>query len=316
MDIAVVVQRQIASTRAGVMFTVDPSTGEGRPARDRGLVRPRRGRGLRLGSPDRWVVAKRSLHVLAREVRHKELVIEGAPTGHGTVARDARRRRGRASRPLRRRGAAARGAGPAHRGALRLSAGHRMGLRPGRPSLDSPVATGHVRGPRRGRGRQGPAARGWERLRVRARDPRGSSRRSPRPIRLTEGDVLVAHMTAPDWVPLMRRAAAIVTDSGGMTCHAAIVSRELGIPCLVGTAGATTRLRDGEPVTVDAGQGVVTEGLAAKTAAAPQRRPRSPAPGAAPVTGDAAAGQSVRALSGRARCRAGRWTGSGFCGPS
>ena len=53
---------------------------------------------------------------------------------------------------------------------------------------------------------------------------------------LGAGDVLVTHMTSPDWVPLMRRAAAIVTDSGGMTCHAAIVSRELGIPCVVGTA--------------------------------------------------------------------------------
>ena len=57
--------------------------------------------------------------------------------------------------------------------------------------------------------------------------------------RLEEGEVLVAHMTAPDWVPLMRRAGAIVTDSGGMTCHAAIVSRELGIPCVVGTGDAT-----------------------------------------------------------------------------
>ena len=71
---------------------------------------------------------------------------------------------------------------------------------------------------------------------------------------LQRGEILVTHMTAPDWVPLMRRAAAIVTDSGGMTCHAAIVSRELGIPCVVGTGDATTRLRDGEDVTVDAGR--------------------------------------------------------------
>ncbi len=74
---------------------------------------------------------------------------------------------------------------------------------------------------------------------------------------------MVTHMTAPDWVPLMRRAAAIVTDSGGMTCHAAIVSRELGIPCVVGTAEATKVLRDGEVVTVDATRGVVTEGATA-----------------------------------------------------
>ena len=83
-------------------------------------------------------------------------------------------------------------------------------------------------------------------------------------------------MTSPDWVPLMRKAAAIVTDSGGMTCHAAIVSRELGIPCVVGTGEATKRLRDGELVTVDATHGVVTEGVApvAGTRAGARRRDR------------------------------------------
>jgi len=80
---------------------------------------------------------------------------------------------------------------------------------------------------------------------------------------LSDGDVLVTHMTSPDWLPLMRRAAAIVTDSGGMTCHAAIVSRELGIPCVVGTGEATRLLRDGEIVTVDATRGVVLEGARA-----------------------------------------------------
>jgi len=81
--------------------------------------------------------------------------------------------------------------------------------------------------------------------------------------------VLVAHMTAPDWVPLMRRAAAIVTDSGGMTCHAAIVSRELGIPCVVGTQNGTTELRDGLLVTVDATRGTVLEGEHRAPEAAP-----------------------------------------------
>jgi pyruvate,water dikinase len=78
--------------------------------------------------------------------------------------------------------------------------------------------------------------------------------------KLGDGEVLVTRMTAPDWVPLMRRAAAIVTDSGGMTCHAAIVSRELGIPCIVGAGDATAKLRDGELVTVNATEGAVTIG--------------------------------------------------------
>jgi pyruvate,water dikinase len=72
--------------------------------------------------------------------------------------------------------------------------------------------------------------------------------------------VLVAPMTNPDWVPAIRRAAAVVTDAGGMTCHAAIVSRELGVPCVVGARTATTMLRDGEIVTVDGATGVVVEG--------------------------------------------------------
>jgi pyruvate,water dikinase len=81
---------------------------------------------------------------------------------------------------------------------------------------------------------------------------------------LGDGEVLVAHMTSPDWVPFMRKAAAIVTDSGGMTCHAAIVSRELGIPCVVGTGSATSTLRDGELVTVDGKRGLVLEGEVAE----------------------------------------------------
>jgi pyruvate,water dikinase len=80
-----------------------------------------------------------------------------------------------------------------------------------------------------------------------------------------DGEVLVTEMTAPDWVPAMRKASAIVTDSGGMTCHAAIVSREMGIPCIVGTKSkgtpATTAIKDGIDVTVDAKNGVVYEGV-------------------------------------------------------
>ena len=86
-----------------------------------------------------------------------------------------------------------------------------------------------------------------------------------------DGEVLVAKMTSPDWVPLMRRASALVTDGGGSTCHAAIVSRELGVPCVVGARVATTVLRDGEIVTVDGTKGVVYEGAlgtAAPTTAA------------------------------------------------
>ncbi|MFQ5875475.1 MAG: phosphoenolpyruvate synthase, partial [Dehalococcoidia bacterium] len=78
--------------------------------------------------------------------------------------------------------------------------------------------------------------------------------------KIKSGDVLLASMTTPDFVPAMKRAAAIVTDRGGRTCHAAIVSRELGVPCVVGTEVATRTLVDGQIVTVDGTRGVVYDG--------------------------------------------------------
>ncbi len=69
------------------------------------------------------------------------------------------------------------------------------------------------------------------------------------------GEVLVADMTDPDWEPIMKRAAAIVTNRGGRTCHAAIIARELGIPAVVGTSRATRELADGRPVTVSCAEG-------------------------------------------------------------
>jgi len=74
------------------------------------------------------------------------------------------------------------------------------------------------------------------------------------------GDILVAEMTTPDFVPAMKRASAIVTDRGGRTAHAAIVSRELGIPCVVGTGNAMAVLKDGQVITVDGTRGKVYDG--------------------------------------------------------
>ena len=69
------------------------------------------------------------------------------------------------------------------------------------------------------------------------------------------GSILVTDTTDPDWVPIMKRAAAIVTDHGGRTSHAAIVSRELGLPALVGTGDATQTLHDEQEVTVSCAEG-------------------------------------------------------------
>lgn len=90
--------------------------------------------------------------------------------------------------------------------------------------------------------------------------------KSPREIDHFEKDsVLVTEITDPDWVPIMKQAAAIVTDHGGRTSHAAIVSRELGLPAIVGANDATTRLKDGQEVTVscaEGDQGTVYDGIA------------------------------------------------------
>lgn len=88
------------------------------------------------------------------------------------------------------------------------------------------------------------------------------------------GDVLVSEMTTPDFVPAMKRASAIVTERGGRTCHAAIVSRELGIPCVVGTTGATTALPVDAEVTVDGAQGHIYEGRAEARLAWAEREKR------------------------------------------
>jgi pyruvate, water dikinase len=82
--------------------------------------------------------------------------------------------------------------------------------------------------------------------------------------KVENGDILVAEMTTPDFVPAMKRAAGIVTDRGGRTAHAAIVSRELGIPCVVGTEVATKTLKDGLQITVDGSGGKVYAGKVAE----------------------------------------------------
>jgi pyruvate,water dikinase len=95
---------------------------------------------------------------------------------------------------------------------------------------------------------------------------------------MKKGDVLVTTMTNPDYVPFMRLSGAIVTDKGGVTCHAAIVSRELGIPCIVGTENGTKLMVTGQEYTVDARSGVVYEGIVSESA-----EPTTPATASTPT---------------------------------
>ena len=286
MDIAVVVQRQVQSTRAGVMFTIDPSSGR----EDRIVIEGAFGLGESVVSgrvsPDRYIVDKASMRTVTREVRRKELAID-AVAGGGTVTRalyadeaslpvlsdDEVRMLAEMALRIERHYGSAQDTEWAFDGDGELwmlqsrpvtsAGGTTTGgddVSPGEPLV-------------RGLGAAPGLASGVARLITSLADAE----------RFGDGDVLVAHMTAPDWVTLMRRASAIVTDSGGMTCHAAIVSRELGVPCVVGTGDATSRLRDGELVTVDATHGVVLEGA-----------PAAPAPATAePVTTAAPAAPAV-----------------------
>ena len=75
--------------------------------------------------------------------------------------------------------------------------------------------------------------------------------------KVEEGDILVTNQTTPEYMPLMKKASAFVTDQGGITCHAAIIAREMKKPCIIGTKIATKFLHDGDLVEVDANKGVV-----------------------------------------------------------
>ncbi len=272
MDIAVVVQRQIASTRAGVMFTVNPASGD----RTQLVIEGAFGLGEAVVSgsvsPDRYLVDKETLAIRAREVHHKELIIEGTPEG-GTTTRSLSEEEALAPVLSDAEVVAIAGLGRRIEEHYKSPQDTEWAFDPDGAAwiLQSrPVTTLHDEPA----AMPGSQPEGTVLLHGLGGAP-GSASGAVRVLatltdagRLGDGDILVTHMTAPDWVPLMRRSAAIVTDSGGMTCHAAIVSRELGIPCVVGTGEATKLLRDGELVTVDATHGVVIEGAASAPVAA------------------------------------------------
>ena len=268
MDIAVIVQRQLEVDRAGVMFTIDPSSG----ATDRIVIEGAFGLGEAVVSgrvsPDRYVVEKGSLAIRAREIHPKSAAIEPRPEG-GTFVRELSENEAvmptltdDEAKALAELGVRV----ERHYGAPQdtewaIDTAGRTWMLQSRPvtAVGAPVST-----PQEAAGTV--LLRGLGAAPGQASGPVSLLASLADAGRFTDGSVLVTRMTAPDWVPLMRRAAAIATDSGGMTCHAAIVSRELGIPCVVGTQEATKRLRERELVTVDATHGVVLEGAAPEVA--------------------------------------------------
>ena len=262
--LAVIVQRMVDSERSGVMFTTDPTTGEARHL----VIEAAFGLGEVVVSgqvePDTYVVDKAGPRLLSARVGTKAFkLVRGPERGNLRVDLEAEQSSARVLDDAE---------------VLRIA---QLGLRItehyGEPQdVEWAIEDGHDwivqsrpittldsvnEGAAASLGATAlvsglPAAPGRASGKVRIlRSPADGNQ-------LVDGEVLVAPMTNPDWLPTMRRAAALVTDGGGMTCHAAVVARELRVPCIVGARTATTVLRDGELVTVDGATGQVFEGAA------------------------------------------------------
>ncbi|MEV1129514.1 phosphoenolpyruvate synthase [Agromyces sp. NPDC049794] len=277
--LAVVVQTQIISDRSGVMFTIDPSTG----ARDHLVIEAALGLGEVVVSgavePDTYLVAKDGPRLLSARVGRQthRLVADD----DGTVRREdleAERADARVLTDAEVLEVAALGLRvEAHYGQPQDTewaySGGRLFMLQSRPvttlgggpmPAEGTDATGAATAPAGTvllRGLAAAPGRVTGRVRILQSPSEGAS--------LQNGEILVAPMTNPDWVPTMRRAAAVVTDGGGMTCHAAIVARELGVPAIVGARTATTLLRDDELVTVDGAKGEIIEGADAAASGQP-----------------------------------------------
>jgi pyruvate,water dikinase len=259
--IAVIVQRMVNADRSGVMFTADPTTGD----RSRLVIEAAYGQGEVVVEgqvePDTYTVAKDDLTVLSTRIGKKSFAVVRGTSGHDRrVECDPATAQHRVLEhhevvELVRLGVQVEDHYGIPQDIEWVMEGDVPYIVQTRPvtTLDrlpspspSAVSSALVDGL--------PATPGVVRGSVRLlRSPQEGAK-------FQDGDVLVAATTSPDWMPIMRRASAIVTDSGGVTSHAAILSRELGVPCIVGTGDATQRLRDGMLVTVDAERGIVFEG--------------------------------------------------------
>ncbi|HLI16523.1 MAG TPA: phosphoenolpyruvate synthase [Acidimicrobiales bacterium] len=275
-SLAVIVQEMVPSERSGVMFTADPASDRA----DRIVIEAAFGQGEVVVSgrvePDTYVVSKDGPTLVSVRVGRKRVAVVRGPDGADReVELDAETGARRVLSDeevvdLARLGLALeRHYGSPQDAEWAMAAGRTFLVQ------SRPITTLHARAAKAGapgrvllNGLAASAGRASGAVRVLASPDEGD--------RLRDGEVLVATMTSPDWVPVMRRAAALVTDGGGMTCHAAIVARELQVPCVVGTRNATTVLRDGEVVTVDGAKGQVLEGVVGE-APPPPAAPARPA---------------------------------------
>jgi pyruvate,water dikinase len=273
VKIAVIVQKMVQSEVSGVMFSLDPVTNE----KDKVIIEAVWGLGEMIVQgavvPDRYVVQKETFSILSKELSDQavQLIKVGSETKEVPVTQKTRERQKLTNeeivylaklcdklqkhyyfpqdaewakekdkiylvqtRPVTTTGTKPKMVGKKAKGEPEAS--------------ETPILTGISASPGIGTG------------------PVKVLKDAKEISKVDSGDVLVAPMTSPDFVPAMKKAVAIVTNEGGQTSHAAIVSRELGIPCVVGTKEATSKLRDGLVVSVNGAEGLVFLGskLAAK----------------------------------------------------
>ena len=281
MPVAVVVQRMIDSEKSGVMFTSDPATRD--PSRM--VIEAVWGLGEAIVqgavTPDRHVLDKRSLAVVSTDIAEKEFRLEWNAAKHETTRVDlAGDPQAKApvltESEITALGALARRA-EEHYG---VPQDLEFAIESGTIYLTQsrPITTLQDAGAKAAATSSQPLVHGLGASPGRASGAVRVLESPSEESSMKDGEILVTRMTSPDWVPIMRRAAAIVTDAGGMTSHAAIVARELGLPCIVGARGATKTLTTGMLVTVDGRSGTVVAGrdetsppAAESTAAGPGR---------------------------------------------
>ncbi|MGB3335379.1 MAG: phosphoenolpyruvate synthase [Mycobacterium sp.] len=259
---AVVVQQMIAAEQSGVAFTNNPGTGETSQV----VIEAAVGQGEVVVAgkvqPDTYVVDKESLEVLDIKVGYQAFKIERGSDGRDAIVElkpaqaEARVLDDAALRRITELAISV----ETHNGCPQdvewAIASGTVWLVQARPITTLAIDGGDGDGPEEAsvllRGLPAAPGSAVGRVRILSNPQQGN--------RLVNGEILVASMTNPDWLPTLRRAAALVTETGGMTCHAAIVARELGVPCVVGTGRATIVLHDGQTVTVNGTQGVVAAG--------------------------------------------------------
>lgn len=272
VGLAVPVQKMVQSEKSGVMFTVEPVTSDATKITIEAVYGL--GEGIVSGeiSPDLYLVHKESLQILDKTVTPQDRMIARAEQSDGSHEganawlpvpehlREAQKLTDDEIRELARIGRAVEDHYGSHQDIEWAYEGGKFYLTQARPVTTMRHAQGdddmgeEESAPVLLTGQPASPGVGMGLVRI-VHDPNEIGI-------VKEGDVLVAEMTTPDFVPAMKRASAIVTERGGRTCHAAIVSRELGIPCVVGVGGATTGLGEDRLVTVDGSAGKIYDGRA------------------------------------------------------